>query len=163
MTGFEIPGMDGEDLADACRAVTERKPDRCPGRPEDQVGAMCRALSGPAGGHACDELKASNEEHDEHRRACCEKFAWRFANARNENVHLRFSPERGALSGETAGCERALVWGLLSDLAPAFGVQEAGDADHLERGSGQYLCLYKIHWTTEKLPEERAWASSPGR
>jgi len=145
-------GIALSELLSACNAVKEKKPGLCPWDETSTSGAFCRAAAQRAGGNDCQKIAGEDRVRDA---ACCEHYAWRFANVSSGHADPYVIPEGGALAGDEKGCMNALSWGLMDDLGALFGLEvpeksagEFGDSIY-----GDYLCPMVIYWSQREPPK----------
>ncbi|MBW2260959.1 MAG: hypothetical protein JRG91_03220 [Deltaproteobacteria bacterium] len=147
----ETIGLSEKDWVAMCQAVKDMKPETCPAGIEARVEAMCKAAAARSGREHCKLLE---EEHSPVWEPCCVKFAYRLGGVIVGKAAPGLLPELAAIEGDRDGCERALAWGVFQDTAWIFGVEGVPDSPLKDNDSDDYLCLFQVYHSVEKLPGE---------
>ncbi len=134
-----------------CEALAGAKPELCPGEESSTLNVLCRSAATRGATHICRQGKFGDSYERNYR--CCELFGWRFGSVVSGSADAYVIPERGALSGDTKGCHRALRWGLFADLVPVFGYEIPAPTDQSSPYEyTRYLCPQVIYWSLEEPP-----------
>ncbi len=142
-TKWHFSNLEGHGPA-FCAAISERRPELCP---DDFDGTPGSPICEVAAGRPVGEICAADPDRPGWWAACCTLFGERFAAFLDPAATFATSPELGALSGDAAGCARALEEGLGKDLGFLFGMGAFPELLSQVVVGGQAACRPLVPWS----------------